>query len=37
MDDATTDQVIKEMTSLGAKTDKLIATYYGKMKKSSRE
>jgi hypothetical protein len=35
MDDATTDQVIKEMTSLGAKTDKLIATYYGKMKKSS--
>lgn len=35
MDDATTDQIIKEMTSLGAKTDKLIATYYGKMKKSS--
>jgi hypothetical protein len=35
MDDATTDKIIKEMTSLGAKTDKLIATYYGKMKKSA--
>jgi hypothetical protein len=35
MDDATTDQVIKEMTSLGVKTDKLIGTYYGKMKKSA--
>lgn len=33
MDDATTDKLMKEMTSLGAKTDKLIATYYGKMKK----
>ena len=35
LDDATTDQIIKEMTSLGAKTDKLIATYYGKLKKSA--
>lgn len=35
MDDATTDQIIKEMTSLGVKTDKLIGTYYGKMKKSA--
>lgn len=33
MDDATTDKLMKEMTSLGAKTDKLITTYYGKMKK----
>lgn len=35
LDDATTDQLIKEMTSLGVKTDKLIGTYYGKMKKSA--
>jgi len=33
LDDATTDAIIKEMNSLGAKTDKLISTYYGKMKK----
>lgn len=33
LDDATTDSIIKEMNSLGAKTDKLISTYYGKMKK----
>jgi Spy/CpxP family protein refolding chaperone len=35
IDDATTDQIIKDMISLGAKTDKLINTYYGKMKKAS--
>lgn len=35
LDDATTDQLIKEMTGLGVKTDKLISTYYGKMKKAS--
>lgn len=35
MDDATTDKLMKEMTSLGAKTDKLITTYYGKLKKSA--
>lgn len=33
MDDATTDEITKEMISLGAKTDKLISSYYGKMKK----
>lgn len=33
MDDAKTDELIKKMISLGTKTDKLIATYYGKMKK----
>lgn len=35
LDEAATDEIIKEMSSLGAKTDKLIATYYGKMKKAS--
>ena len=35
MDDATTDQITKDMISLGAKTDKLINTYYGKMKKAA--
>lgn len=35
LDDATTDALIKEMNSLGAKTDKLISKYYGKMKKSA--
>jgi len=35
MDDATTDALMKEMTALGVKTDKLIETYYGKMKKAS--
>lgn len=34
MDDATTDALIKEMNSLGVKNDKLISTYYGKMKKA---
>ncbi len=34
MDDATTDALIKEMNSLGMKNDKLISTYYGKMKKA---
>lgn len=34
LDDATTDQLIKEMTSVSVKTDKLIATYYNKMKKA---
>ncbi len=33
LDDATTDEIIKEMNKLGAKTDKLISKYYGKMKK----
>ena len=35
LDDATTDQITKDMMSLGAKTDKLITTYYGKLKKAS--
>ncbi len=35
MDDASTDALMKEMTALGVKTDKLIATYYGKIKKAS--
>ncbi len=35
LDDATTDQIIKDMIALGAKTDKLISTYYGKIKKAS--
>lgn len=35
MDDATTDKLIKEMTALSVKTDKLIGTYYAKMKKSA--
>ncbi|HWA34825.1 MAG TPA: hypothetical protein VG737_11870 [Cyclobacteriaceae bacterium] len=33
MDDATTDGLIKEITTLGIQNDKLINTYYGKMKK----
>jgi Spy/CpxP family protein refolding chaperone len=33
LDDAKTDELINKMISLGAKTDKLIATYYKKMKK----
>lgn len=32
LDDETTDSIIKEMNTLGTKTDKLIATYYNKMK-----
>ncbi len=35
MDDATTDAIMKEMTGLGVKTDKLIGTYYEKIKKGS--
>jgi len=35
LDDATTDQITKDMLSLGVKTDKLINTYYGKLKKAS--
>lgn len=35
LDDATTDQLMKEMMTLGVKTDKLIYTYYGKIKKVS--
>ena len=33
LDDAKTDELIKEMNDLGLKNDKLIATYYKKMKK----
>jgi hypothetical protein len=35
LDDATTDQLTKDMMALGIKTDKLINTYYGKIKKAS--
>lgn len=35
MDDATTDAMMKEMTGLSVKTDKLIGTYYEKIKKGS--
>lgn len=35
LDDATTDKLMKDMIALGAKTDKLINTYYGKIKKAS--
>ncbi len=35
MDDAATDSLIKEMTGLGLKNDKLIDTYYSKMKKAA--
>jgi hypothetical protein len=35
LDDATTDQLMNEMMALGAKNDKLIKTYYGKIKKGS--
>lgn len=35
LDDATTDQMIKDMVALGSKTDKLIGTYYKKLKKVS--
>ena len=34
LSDEMTDEIIGEMVSLGAKTDKLAATYYGKMKKA---
>lgn len=33
LDDATTASIIKDMISLGAQTDKLIASYYKKMQK----
>lgn len=35
LDDATTSEIIKETISLGAKTDKLIATYHKKMEKAA--
>lgn len=35
LDDDMTDEIMKEMIAMGAKTDKLAATYYGKMKKSA--
>jgi len=35
LDDEKTDEIMGEMISLGAKTDKLAATYYGKMKKGA--
>lgn len=35
IDDATTDQIMKDMMALGFKTDKLINTYYSKIKKAS--
>jgi hypothetical protein len=35
LDDATTSQIIKEMISLGAATDKLTATYHKKMEKAA--
>lgn len=35
MDDAATSQLIKETASLGAQTDKLIATYHKKMEKAA--
>lgn len=35
LDDAGTDQIIRDVISLGSKTDKLIATYYKKIKKAA--
>jgi len=35
LDDATTDNIVKEMMKLQVQTDKLIATYYDKVKKGS--
>lgn len=35
LDDATTDKLTMDMVALGAKTDKLIGTYYKKLKKES--
>jgi len=35
MDDATTDKIMTDMMTLGLSTDKLMKTYYGKMKKAS--
>ena len=34
LDDATTDEIVNEMIALQGETDKLIATYYKKIKKS---
>lgn len=33
LDDAKIDAMVKEMNDLGLKNDKLISSYYGKMKK----
>src|SRR4030095_9141819 len=35
LDDATTNEIITEMNDLGLRTDKLISTYYKKLKKVS--
>lgn len=35
LDDATTDKLMKDMMALGLKTDKLMNTYYGKLKKAA--
>lgn len=35
LDDATTSKLIKDMASLGAQTDKLIATYHTKIEKAA--
>jgi len=35
MDDATTDKLMADMMALGLSTDKLLKTYYGKIKKAS--
>jgi len=37
LDDAATKEIVTDMISLGAQTDKLIATYYKKMSKASGE
>jgi hypothetical protein len=34
LDDATTDKIITDLTKLQASTDKLVAKYYGKVKKA---
>jgi len=34
LSDEMTNEIISEMVTLGAKTDKLAATYYGKIKKA---
>jgi hypothetical protein len=35
LDDATTSQIIKDMISLGAQTDKLLVTYHKKLEKAA--
>ena len=35
LDDKTTSEIIKEIIALGAKTDKLVATYHKKMEKAA--